>query len=114
MPSGSCCDALSASGSVGVDPVLLAKGRGQLNGWYVFNSNSIVIYLQIFDAGAKDAIALGTDRPLLSLGIPPGGGANLFGDRIRDVQNGIVIAAATTQAGNGAPVNPVDYNIFFS
>jgi len=111
MPSGSCCDALSASGSVGTDPILLAKGKGQLNGWYIFNSNATPVYLQIFDAGAKDAI---TVLPLLSLGIPAGGGANLFGDRIRDVQNGIVIAAATTRAGSGAPANPVDYNIFFS
>ncbi len=109
-----CCDYLPASGSVGVAPVLLSKGAGQLNGWYLFNSNPIVVYLQVFDAGSKDAVTPGSTLPKLSLGLPPGGGANLFADRICDIHDGIVIACTTTRAGNGAAANPLDYNIFFS
>ncbi len=103
----------SASGSVGATPLALKSGPSGLNGWYLFNSNSTVVYLQIFDAHSDSEVILGQTNPVLSLGIPAGSGANVLVDCIRDFIKGIVIACTTTRAGNVAPANTLDFNLFF-
>jgi hypothetical protein len=103
----------SATGSVGAAPATLFSAPAGLNGWYLFNSNITTVYLQIFDAKSADAVIVGTTKPTLSLGIPAGSGANVLVDCVRDFINGIVIACTLTRAGNGAPANQLDFNLFF-
>jgi hypothetical protein len=103
----------SATGSVGTKPVLVFSGPAGLNGWYLFNSNATTVYLQIFDLKSDAAVNLGATQPTLSLGIPAGSGANVLVDCVRDFINGIVIACTLTRAGNGAPANQLDFNLFF-
>src|SRR5258705_314419 len=103
----------SATGSVGVAPVTVTSAPAGLNGWYLFNANATTVYLQIFDAKSKDEVIVGSTVPTLSLGIPAGSGANVLVDCVRDFIKGIVIACALTRAGAGAPVSPLDFNLFF-
>lgn len=103
----------SVSGSVGVKPVAIKSGPTGLNGWYLFNSNSTTVYLQIFDAHSDTEVIVGTTAPLLSLGIPAGSAANVLVDCIRDFVKGIVIACTTTRAGGVAPASTLDFNLFF-
>lgn len=103
----------SASGSVGAKPLTVKSAPTGLNGWYLFNSNATTVYLQIFDLKSDSLVSLGVTVPTLSLGIPAGSGANVLVDCIRDFLNGIVIACTTTRAGNVAPANTLDFNLFF-
>lgn len=103
----------SASGSVGAKATTVTSAPAGLNGWYLFNSNAATVYLQIFDAKSAAEVILGTTVPVLSLGIPAGSGANVLVDCIRDFLKGIVIACTTTRAGNAAPANTLDFNLFF-
>src|SRR5258708_39964620 len=103
----------SASGSVGAKATAVKSAPTGLNGWYLFNSNATTVYLQVFDAKSETEVLLGTTQPTLSLGIPAGSGANVLVDCIRDFVKGIVIACTLTRAGNGAPANTLDFNLFF-
>jgi hypothetical protein len=103
----------SKSGSVGAVSATITSAPAGLNGWYLFNSNATTVYLQIFDAKSKDEVILGTTTPVLSLGIPAGSAANVLVDCVRDFLKGIVIACTLTRAGNTAPANTLDFNLFF-
>jgi hypothetical protein len=103
----------SASGSVGAKPTAVKSAPTPLNGWYLFNSNATIVYLQIFDAKSETEVSLGTTAPTLSLGIPAGSAANVLVDGMRDFLKGIVIACTLTRSGNGAPANTLDWNLFF-
>ncbi len=103
----------SASGSVGAKATAIKSAPTGLNGWYLFNSNSTTVYLQIFDAKSETEVSLGTTVPTLSLGIPAGSAANVLVDCIRDFLKGIVIACTTTRQGNVAPATSLDFNLFF-
>src|SRR4029077_11268609 len=56
--------------------VATVKGSaGTLGGYYIYNPNSSVAYVQIFDISGT--VTLGTSTPKLSLGIPATSGANV-------------------------------------
>lgn len=98
------------SGSVTNSPTSIKGSAGQLYGWYIYNPNATVAYVQIFDSGS---ISLGTTVPVLSLGIPPGAGANVFSDTGFPFTNNIAYAVTTTRTGSTAPSSSVDTNFFF-
>ncbi len=98
---------------VGLKPVTLRSSATPLNGWYLFNSNAVTAYLQIFDVKSADEVIVGTTRPTLSLGIPAGSAANLSADGIRDLLKGLVVAATTTSDGAVALPSLLEVNLFF-
>jgi hypothetical protein len=102
----------TASGSIGATVTAVKAGAGQLYGYYFYNPNASVAYVQVFDV-ATGSVTLGTTTPKLSLGIPAGSAANL------DISNGvafgtaITIAITTTRAGSTGPGSTVDYNVLY-
>ena len=84
---------------------LVKSGRWKLKGYHMINLDTTNNFVQFFDAAAASAVTVGTTTPTFVLGLPASGGAVKVSDLV--FTNGIVIAAATTATGNGAPTNGV-------
>lgn len=82
-------------------------------GYYIYNPNTVVSYVQIFDAATATTITLGTTAPDLSLAIPPGSAANIEFSNGIAFANGIKLACTTTATGSTAPTTGLDLNIYF-
>lgn len=91
--------------------VQVKASAGTFGGYYCFNPNSVVIYLQVFDTSS--AVTLGTTRPHLVFGIPANSAANLEIANGVNMANAIKIAATTTASGNTAPSTGLDVTIFY-
>lgn len=90
-----------------------ANTAGQVVGWYIYNPNATVAYVQFFNAQAS-AVTLGTTAPVYSLGIPGGAAANLPpGVGGLTHATAISIAVTTTRAGSTGTGSTVDYNIWY-
>jgi len=63
-----------AANTTNATSVLDAAGR--VYGWYVFNLSAATKYLKLYDLAAAPAV--GTDTPVMTIPIPPGGGANVW------------------------------------
>jgi hypothetical protein len=102
----------TAAGSIAATVTSVKASAGQLYGWYIYNPNASVAYVQIFDL-ATGSVTLGTTTPKMSLGIPAGSAANI------ELSNGIAFATAisiaitTTRAGSTGPGSTVDYNMAY-
>lgn len=107
ITSGGCS---TYSGSVGATATLVKSSAGQLYGMVIGNSNTTVVYVQVFDVNSAGNVTLGTTSPKLSFFVPVGGG--LCRDFSSGVvfNNGIVFACTTTRTGSTAPTNTVDIN----
>jgi len=101
-----------ATGSIGATKTAIKTTAGALYGWYFYNSNSAVAYVQLF-ANTVAGVTLGTTAPTMSLGIPPGSAANMAFDTGVSYATAITIAITTTRAGATGPTNTVDYNIYY-
>ena len=102
-----------ASGSVNAVVTNLVQTPAQLYGWYIYNSNASVAYCQIFNAIAAN-VTLGTTPPILSLGIPASGAANLINSSMGiSFTTAISFAFTTTRSGNTGNASSVDYNFFY-
>jgi hypothetical protein len=101
-----------ATGSITNTATSLKASAGQVYGWYFYNPNATVAYVQFFNT-LVGSVTVGTTAPVYSLGIPATSGANV------ELSNGIahstaiVIAITTTRAGSTAPGSSVDYNIYY-
>ena len=104
---------LPATGSIGATKTDIgtANTPGQVGGWFFYNPNASVVYVQFFNAQAS-AVTLGTTAPLYSIGIPASSAANVFGLGIEH-STAICIAITTTRAGATGPGSTVDYNVFY-
>jgi hypothetical protein len=87
------------------------SGAGTLGGYYFYNPNPSVAYVQIFDINS--APTLGSTAPTISIGVPATSGANLEVGLGVNMASGIRIAATTTRAGSSAPVSGLDVNLFY-
>lgn len=86
---------------------------GQLFGYYVWNPNSTVCYLQVYNV-ASGSVTVGTTVPTLSFGVPPTGGANLLSALgITLGGTGISVAATTTTGGGTACSTAIDANVYY-
>jgi len=103
---------LSATGSIGATKTAIKTAAGSVYGWYFYNSNTTVAYVQFF-ANTVAGVTLGTTAPFMSLGIPPQAGANVLTDVGIAFATSITIAITTTRAGATGPTNTVDYNVFY-
>jgi hypothetical protein len=84
--------------AAGTTNATVAKiGSGQVYGWYLFNAAAATRYFKIYDKGGPPTV--GSDMPLMTIGIPAGAAANVwFGSGIQFMWG---ISYATT-------VNPAD------
>jgi hypothetical protein len=89
-----------------------ANTAGSVYGWYFYNPNSSVAYVQFFNTQAS-GVTLGTTAPVYSLGIPATSGANVMCPLPIAHSTAICIAVTTTRAGSTGTGSTVDYNIFY-
>lgn len=101
-----------ATGSIGATKTDIKTSAGQVGGWYIYNPNSSVAYVQFFNATAAN-VTLGTTAPYYSLPIPATSAANLEVGKGIAHSTAISIAVTTTRAGSTGPGSTVDYNIFY-
>lgn len=92
---------------------LVYKGSGKFGGYFIYNPNSSVAYVQVYDAAAVADVTVGTTPPILRFGIPATAGANLELKRGRNITNGIVIAATTTPTGSSAPSTGLEPTVYW-
>lgn len=89
-------------------------GYTQLGSIEIENPNTVVCYLQLFDALAAD-VTVGTTTPTLTLAIPKGDGTD-GGLVTREYampprfEKGLVYAITTTRTGNDAPTTDLPCN----
>lgn len=88
------------------------SSAGELGGYYIFNGNSTVAFVQFLDV-ANSSASLGARVPDLSFGIPAGGAANLENANGINFTNAINIAATTTPNGSTGPTVPLVTNLWF-
>ena len=103
-----------ATGSIGntVTNIGTANTAGIVAGWYIYNPNNSVAYVQFFNLQAS-AVTLGTTAPVYSIGIPALSAANLMSPTGVAHSTAISIAVTTTRAGSTNVGSTVDYNIFY-
>lgn len=91
---------------------VVSSTAATLSSYYVYNPNSSVAYIQLFDVATAGAVTLGTTVPKWSIGIPATSGANLSNVNL-SFANGIQVAATTTATGLTAPSTALDANFSY-
>jgi hypothetical protein len=84
---------------------------GKLWGWQVYNPNSTIVYLQVFDATSPTP---GTSTPVLSLFVPILGGIDAYLDSPISFSNAIKVTVTTTPTGGTAPASAAITNFLYS
>jgi hypothetical protein len=93
---------------------LIKGSAGTYGGYYtVYNPNSSVAYVQIFDAASTGAVTLGTTVANGRITVPATSAANLEITNGVNMANGIVIACTTTATGSTAPTTGLDGTILY-
>jgi hypothetical protein len=101
-----------ATGSIAATKTDVKTSAGQVYGWYIYNPNASVAYVQFFNATAAN-VTLGSTGPVYSIGIPATSAANVeFGNGIAH-GTAISIAVTTTRAGSTGTGSTVDFNIYY-
>jgi len=90
---------------------ILSSASGLFGGYYVYNPNSSVAYLQVFDVSGT--VTLGTTLPDMTFGIPASAAANLEISQGVPMTNAIKLACTTTSTGSSAPGTGLDVTIFY-
>jgi len=101
-----------ATGSIGNVATTVKTTAGQVYGWYFYNNNATMSYVQFFNT-VTGSTTVGSTAPVYSLGVPANGGANVFLPHGITHSSAITIAITTTRAGSTSPTNTVDYNVFY-
>lgn len=101
-----------ATGSIGNTATSIKGTAGQVFGWYFYNPNATVAYVQFFNT-ASGSVTVGTTAPVYSVGVPATSGANVFSENGVAHGTAITIAITTTRAGSTSPGSTVDYNVFY-
>lgn len=100
------------TGSITNTAVAVDASAGTLWGYYFYNPNASVCYVQFWNT-AQGSVTVGTTAPVLTLGIPATSAANVqlaVGDAY---STAITIAATTARAGGTACGSNVDANVWY-
>lgn len=81
-------------------PVAVKEGPGHLRGVVAYNASASWVFLQVFDDPAP---AVGTDKPVMVLPVPPTGAMDHTPTTAIRFANAISIACTATPTGAGAP-----------
>jgi hypothetical protein len=100
------------AGVVGATLVPIKAAPGSLYGWYLYNNNALLTYVQFFNKTVGN-VALGTTVPDFVFVIPPTSGANAINDIGIGFDTALCFAMTTTRSGAGSPANNCDYNFFY-
>ncbi len=88
---------------------VIASQAAVLEDYYIYNPNSSVAYVQIFDVATSGGVTLGTTTPKWSVGVPATSAANVSRLGL-SFANGIQVAATTTATGSTGPSSSLDTN----
>jgi hypothetical protein len=92
--------------------VQTVKGSaGTFGGYYVYNPNATVAYVQVFDVSGT--VTLGTTVPDMIFGIPATSAANLEIANGVNMTNAVKLACTTTATGSTAPGTGLDLSVFY-
>src|SRR4030042_652964 len=83
--------------------VNIKSSAGQVYGWYLYNNAVTTRYVKLYNKATAPTV--GTDTPVMTIGIPPGSAANVEYNIGIPFATGIGIGATTGVADNnpGAP-----------
>lgn len=84
-------------------PALVGAGQKRLVTYNLYNPNTTVAFVQLFNAATAGAVTLGTTAPTDWLAIPAGGVLDGQWDFSEAFPLGLVIAAATSAIGGTLP-----------
>jgi hypothetical protein len=84
---------------------------GSFGGYYIYNPNATVAYVQVFDAATATTITLGTTVPDMIFAIPATSAANIELTNGVNMTNGIKLACTTTATGLTAPGTGLDMTV---
>lgn len=102
----------SLSSALSTTVVSVKSSAGTFGGYFIYNPNSSVAYVQVFNI-ASGSVTLNSSTPFLSFGIPATSGANL------ELSNGIAfstaisVAATTTPTGSTANSSALVANFWY-
>jgi len=85
---------------------------GQLYGYHIYNPNTTVIYIQLFNL-ASVSVTVGTTAPTAVLAVPAGGWADAPPATPIAFGTALTIAATTTSTGSGTPSTALLCNIWY-
>jgi hypothetical protein len=85
---------------------------GTFGGYYIYNPNATVAYLQVFDV-ASASVTLGTTVPDMIFAIPAASAANIEITCGVNMATAITLACTTTATGLTAPTTGLDMTIFY-
>jgi hypothetical protein len=85
---------------------------GTFGGYYAYNPNASVAYIQVFDL-ASASVTVGTTAPDLVFGIPASSAANLEFTNGVNMATAITLACTTTATGSTAPGTGLDLTLLF-
>jgi hypothetical protein len=91
--------------------VAVKTTAGQVYGWYIYNPNASVIFVQFYNTTTGSTI-VGTNV-LNPIGIPPGGASNIVAAFGIAFSTAISVAACTTAGGTTAPTTALVANIYY-
>lgn len=87
----------------------------ELYGWYLYNNKASAVYLKLYDSAA--AATLGTDTPVMTIGLPASSAANLLSELpFAYFSKGISVGATTDVADAGTTAlaaNDLVINLFY-
>lgn len=83
---------------------------GKLGGWYIYNPNSAISYVIVYDATSP---TVGTTTPKMVICVPANGGTNVEFTNGIAFANAITVAATTTGGGSVAPTTALEANFMY-
>lgn len=91
---------------------VVKASAGTFGGYYYYNPNASVAYIQVFDL-ASGSVTLGTTAPDLVYAIPALSAANIEIVNGVNMANAITLACTTTATGSTAPGTGLDLTLYF-
>ncbi len=85
---------------------------GNLYGYHIYNPNSVVIYIQLFNV-ASASVTVGSTAPTAVIAVPAGGWADATPGVPIAFATALTIAATTTSTGSGTPTTALLCNIWY-
>jgi hypothetical protein len=97
--------------ALGATAVVVKAAQGKLLRYRIYNPNSAVAFVQVFNAATTGAVTLGTTVPIEVFPVPAGMTMDGDQDFSFNYTAGIVIAATTTATGSTANTTPLVVNL---
>jgi hypothetical protein len=98
--------------AVSTTAVAVKASAGQLYGWFLYNPNDEVSFVNFYDV-AQGSVTVGTTNPLFQIAIPAGQAANLMAPFGITFGTAITVSGTKTAGSNTAPDAQMDVTLFY-